>query len=126
MPSAAGVPAAVIRVAEMRVELVPFAIRELAPDLRMIPATSVTGVGGGAMEISSMARLWTICWDVAMIVAVPATPASLMNGTITVPLLVVEVRDLTPPVLNGLFPKSCYPPSRSAGEGWRWHLWSVR
>src|SRR5687767_2814067 len=100
MPSAAGVPAAVIKVAEMRVELVPFAIRELAPDLRMMPATSVMGVGGGAMEMSSMARLWTICWDVAMIVAVPATPVSLMNGTITVPLLVVEVRDLTPLVLK--------------------------
>jgi hypothetical protein len=101
IPSPATAPVEVISVALMMVELVPLATKELDSALRLIPATAETGLGADT-PTNSMVNFWVTPWALAMIVAVPATPASLMNGTMTVPdpPLVVADTVLAPTTLK--------------------------
>ena len=104
----------------MRVELVPFATKDVASAPKTIPATWVVRVGG-ATATSSMVTFWVISWAVAMTVAIPATPDSLMKGTTTTPEspLVVAVTVLAP--LTVKRPRSVVKVTIvPAAEGYRW------
>jgi hypothetical protein len=76
VPSGAGFPVEVRTVAVMVVELAPSALRTVAS------ASSMSPRGG----INTIWRLWVRLCTCATMVAVPPIPASLMNGTVTMPL----------------------------------------
>ena len=52
----------------------------------MSPTTGPGGGGGGAGRVNVIWRLWVRLCTRATMVAVPPIPASLMNGTVTMPL----------------------------------------
>jgi hypothetical protein len=86
VPSGAGAPVEVKTDAVMVVELAPSALRTVSAAASVRPTTGPGGGGGGAGRINEIWRLWVRLCTCATMVAVPPIPASLMNGTVTMPL----------------------------------------
>jgi hypothetical protein len=86
VPSRAGAPVEVMTVAVMVVELAPSAMRTVASASSVRPTIDSSGGDGEGGAINAICRLRVRLCTLATMVAVPTTPASLMNGTATVPV----------------------------------------